>query len=161
MSNAHIELNDETIYWVANHDWSRMHEDGRMEYGVGVFLPRLAVLQQMATQIAKGELSRVRYFAEADVSEQTTEKDWRELTGWNHPYVHRKNGAITLELEAKLDYTGRLGWSLFAREPGEDGYCSISSTMAPDFALAWFIATAWEFHKEWLSEQLTVTGGLA
>ena len=29
------------------------------------------------------------------------------------------------------------------------------------FALAWLIASEWEHHKKWMSEQLEVVGGLA
>jgi hypothetical protein len=147
-----IELNAETIYWTARTDWQRMHEDGRMEHGVNTFLPPFVALQKMAMQVARGELSKQRLWVE---ERHATDKErwdlWHDFT----PFGSQLN------LDCKIDYTGHPRWWIIAREPATDGLFSSGSYMAPDFALAWFIAVCWENHLEWMTEQLEVVGGLA
>lgn len=157
--SKHIELNAKSIYWHAQHDWARMHDDGRMEYGLNTFLPPLRNLMQMATQIAKGDLYRVRLAVECHGDDKLYNEVWADQTQWMKGANH--NDVFTLKVDCKIDYTGHLAWWIMAREPGDDSLNHSGAYMAPDFAFAWYIASAWEHHNEWMSEQVSVVGGLA
>lgn len=128
-----------------------------MEYGVGVFLPPFRVLQRMAEMVVRGDLSLQRSMIEERYEQldsagaQRFWRDWRTDTEkWT-----------SLDLEAEIDHTRHLGWWITARVARGDGLCYSGSYMAPDFALAWLIAREWEYHQEWLEEQLEVVGGTA
>lgn len=157
---TYIELNDETITWTTGDltSWRQTLEDGSMTVGLPhVKLPRLVDLQRMATQVALGAFARERLIIEEGGETDSYREIWTDWTQW----MKGSYEAYTLELEAKIDYMGHLSWRIYAREPGNDYPFSAGTYMAPDFALAWFIAVAWEYHKEWLSEQLEVVGGLS
>lgn len=154
--------------WSASPGWERVHEDGREEFGVGIFLPPYKVLEKHALAIVNGGLLADRIGGQYAIWEPEDEPLWKAID--NDPGMLKLEQSYTKHMAHKdrfgeivqRDNMAFMQWSIMWRVAADgDSFGSSAWYMTPSLALAQMIALCEEREREIRSESLMHTGGLA